>query len=127
MLSILAAFAIGQAVIIDRVEQPEDAPITAEIVQRPAGMTTSAFLAELVAEAGAAAWERSDHRGTFEQAPIWIVGFRRPEGDGIMFVPPVDEQGPGNICRIRRVREGPPETERNRLIQYCLRAVAEGR
>ena len=127
MLTLLTALALAQAVVIDRAEHAPDAAMTAELLQRPAGLTTTAFLDQLIAEAGAAEWERRETAGPYEGAQVRIVGLRRTQGDGLMFFLPAAEDSRGSACRIRRLREGAPEAQGEQLLRYCLSAVAAGR
>jgi|GEM_PF-3775809 len=127
MLTLLTALALAQALVIDRAEQAPDAPIIAEVLQRPAGLSTTAFVDRLIAEAGAGDWERRDHAGPFGGAEVRIVGLRRTAGDGLMLFVPAAEESRGSACRIRRVREGSLEAQGEQLVDYCLNAIASGR
>jgi hypothetical protein len=127
MIAFVAALSLAQPLVIDRAELPADSPTTAEILQRPSGVAAAAFLDQLIAEAGAAQWRRIDRTVPYRNVELRIVGLVRTEGDGLMFFLPAAEGATGNICRIRRVREGQPGPESEAALHYCLGAVAEGR
>ena len=127
MLLSLATFLLTQLVVVERAPHAPDAPMTAEIIQRPAGLSTSAFLDQVIDEADAGEWERSEHVGPVRGVEMRIVGLRRTSGDGLMLFMPAAEDSRGNICRIRRVREGSPVPQREELLRYCTEAIAAGR
>ena len=127
MIAFVAALSLVQALVIERAELPANSPTTAEIVRRPSGMATTAFLDQLIADAGATQWRRIDRTVPYRGIELRIVGLVRTEGDGLMFFLPAAEGATGNVCRIRRVSEGQPGPESEAALHYCLGAVAAGR
>jgi hypothetical protein len=125
MFAIAAAvFVLAQTVVLERADSSDKAVMNAEILERPRGMTTTAFLERLIDEAGAREWERTENRAPFEGVELRVVGLKSGPRDGIMLFMPAAENSPNNFCRIRRQNPGDPTPQRDTLIGYCFRVAA---
>jgi hypothetical protein len=126
MFAILAiALSLAQSTVVARAESSPDAVMNAEIVQRPSGMTTSAFIERLIDDSDARQWKRSEDRVPLGTGEMRIVGLKRSADDGIILFLPGAEDATGNACLIRRQRPGDPEPQRERLLRYCIEALAQ--
>ena len=122
LASYAIAFALAQSVVVQRAA-PADAVMNAEVVQRPAGTETSAFIEQLVEDARAGKWRRSEKRLPLEGDELRLIALHSSPMEGIMLLILAAEKGTGNACRIQRQRPGDPMRQRDTLVDYCLQAI----
>lgn len=125
MLAMLIAAALAQPNVLAVLDETEAYGNRVELLERPAGITTAAFIDRLLDEAdsGGAEWQLMDRQAMVEGSMVRMIAARAP-GRGLILYVPLGEDGRA-VCRVVKVRPvRTPQAERRRTDRFCVRGLS---
>ncbi|HEU0097411.1 MAG TPA: hypothetical protein VFQ67_01425 [Allosphingosinicella sp.] len=118
----IAAAAPAQPVVLAALADAEANGNRVELLERPPGLATDAFVAAVLEESGAAGWERTDRETLVDGVQVRMLAARGPDGGLLLYIPiAADGRAVCRVVKVRPVRTA--QEERRRIDRFCVNAL----